>query len=509
MRFILFGLALVLNANTAHAVWRKAVSDHFIVYSEANESKLRKEVIGLERFDHLLRARTGVADMFVQNKLTVFFVRDVGTVKDVYRGKNTEVAGYYRPTLDGAMAVVPRVTGGYGKLSLQPKTILFHEYAHHLMFQYFFSAAYPAWYVEGFAEFMSMTDFHDDGQADLGLVPYYRGHALLLGKKIPIERLLTASVSELESSEGEEFYGRAWALYHYLTFSTSRAPELNTYLDAVAQGEDLLAAASKAFGDLTKLDQQLDHYIKGRISYVSIGTLIPAARTLTVSTLSKAESAAMLLRIAMAGEDTRAEGETTALALRKIAARYPDDGEVATLLAEAEHDAGHWQASSDAADTALRINSTSARAMLWKGRAIMALLDDQGKDDPARWGDARSWLIKANNTDTEYAAPLVSYYQWYRMQDKEPPAIAIAGLSKALALVPQASELRIEYALALATQKQFRKAINVLQVIANNPHGDGSSESVRNLISKIREAERVGMLDSLEADESSAATSED
>ena len=40
--------------------------------------------------------------------------------------------------------------------------ILFHEYVHHFMLQHF-SVAYPAWFVEGYAELFSNTRFERDG----------------------------------------------------------------------------------------------------------------------------------------------------------------------------------------------------------------------------------------------------------------------------------------------------------------------------------------------------------
>ena len=44
-------LAALLSATPARAEWRRAVSTHFIVYSEASQERLRETVERLERFD--------------------------------------------------------------------------------------------------------------------------------------------------------------------------------------------------------------------------------------------------------------------------------------------------------------------------------------------------------------------------------------------------------------------------------------------------------------------------
>ena len=55
------------------------------------------------------------------------------------------------------------------RTDLDPKSVLFHEYAHHFMLHHF-PAAYPAWYVEGFAEFFSVVAFPQDGSIEYGKI---------------------------------------------------------------------------------------------------------------------------------------------------------------------------------------------------------------------------------------------------------------------------------------------------------------------------------------------------
>ena len=65
------------------------------------------------------------------------------------------------------------------KTNLDPQQVLFHEYTHHFMFQHF-SAAYPSWYVEGFAETAATIVMKPDGSFHLGNPPQYRSDAAVL-----------------------------------------------------------------------------------------------------------------------------------------------------------------------------------------------------------------------------------------------------------------------------------------------------------------------------------------
>ncbi|WP_162938837.1 hypothetical protein [Brevundimonas naejangsanensis] len=51
---------ILTTATPAHAEWRKAESDRFIVYSDVGERQLRNFVQDLESYDRVLRFRMGL-----------------------------------------------------------------------------------------------------------------------------------------------------------------------------------------------------------------------------------------------------------------------------------------------------------------------------------------------------------------------------------------------------------------------------------------------------------------
>jgi tetratricopeptide (TPR) repeat protein len=506
MRQFCVFIALLFSATAAQAGWSRADSRHFIAYSNGPAAELKADVERLERFDALVRLRSGIADDGGQVRLTVFFVRSVSAVQAIYDGKQADVAGFYTTSPTGALAVVPRTSSSM----MDGDIILFHEYAHHVMMQYF-TFPYPAWYVEGFAEFLSTTQFDKAGKPKLGLPAKHRAYGLFLGKDIPIRRLLTASVSDLSRAEGDPFYGRAWLATHYLSFSPERAGQLRTYLKSVGSGTAPQEAAQTVFGDLDRLDKDLDKYLNAsRISYLQLANPIPVAGNgVTITALSEAEGKAMPVRIALMRGTLREKAELQAETMRKIAASAPKDAAVLTLLAEAEHDAHHYDAAIAAADAALATDPKSSNALLWKGSSMARKLFDAKDRDAAKWKSARAMLIRANRANPEAAAPLLQYYDSFGQEGVAAPDIAVDGLAKALSLVPQDRGIRFRYAFAMARKKDFVGAISVLQPLANSPHGGKATEAVRTLVARLKDAQAKGKAADVDALETDSQKAED
>lgn len=494
MRFLSLLVGLFLSLSAAQAGWIKAESDHFIFYSDGNEKDLRADAIRLERFDRLMRTLNRLSDDGGQVKLSVYFVRNVETVRmRLYGSKAGTVAGFYTSTAAGALAIVPRITDSYDGFGLSSDTILFHEYAHHLMLQYF-PAAYPAWYVEGFAEFIGRSEIRPDGTARVGMPAKDRAYGLLISTQLPIETVLTTSVSDLKGAEaGDTFYGRSWALVHYLSFERARSGQMKKYLQAISDGRDNLTAAREAFGDLKELDKAVSSYIQRRkLSALTVGERLDGPKMLTVTPLEGAASEAVLQRFALTRGQLPENVEKQAAALRALSAKYPGNAEVLTLLAEAEIDADKYPAALAAADAALAVEPQNARALLWKGVAQARALQKEKDSDTKKWSAARSWIVKANRAANEDPLPLIEYYRSFLGEGKPPTPVSVEGLAKAVSLVPQDGGIRLDYALALARDKKYALAATVLAPVANDPHGGESAAFARALTARIKDAEVKG-----------------
>ncbi|OYQ36100.1 hypothetical protein CHU93_01165 [Sandarakinorhabdus cyanobacteriorum] len=151
------------------AAWRVAESPHFRVFGEMSADQLRQRAELLEDYRNLLGMFTTARVDDSAPKLTVYLVDRIADA--VPFGKiGSDVAGFYSASDGGIVAYAMK--GEFGQ------STLLHEYAHHHMFAGT-GQSYPAWYVEGFAEYF-MTARFSPTRVDFGLVERGRIYALSL-----------------------------------------------------------------------------------------------------------------------------------------------------------------------------------------------------------------------------------------------------------------------------------------------------------------------------------------
>ena len=491
MRYAPFAwLSAAVIAAPAHAEWREATSDHFIIYSEQSEKSLLEYATRLERFDAAMRYVQGLPNEPVgpANKLTIYVVSSVGAVQKLY-GKggsagSFNLAGFYSPRASGSVAFTPR-SAGDNKFDLNAETVLRHEYAHHFMMNNF-PAAYPAWFIEGFAEFNSSARFEKNGGVGIGAPALHRAYGLLEGAKLPADRLIGTADSEVKGEERESIYGRGWLLTHYLSFEPSRKGHLKDYLLRLGKGESSLAAGKAAFGDMKALDKELDRYLnRARMSYL----LIPAEKLpigkIAIRPLTRGEDAVMEVKMRSRRGVNAAQAKELLPLVRRAAAPFPTDPSVQATLAEAEYDAGNFKDAEAAADRALAANPKLVDALIYKGRAKMALAAASKATDAATWKEVRKWLVAANRADQEDPEPLILFYSSFQEQGMKPTANATVGLMEALRLAPHDRGLRMMAAYQNLADGKTADARFALAPIAFDPHGGAMSKVAAAAIAKI------------------------
>ncbi len=486
MRLLAILAMLLFASSTARAEWRKSETRHFTIYSGGTADALFNFSIKIERFDTVLRRRFGVPDDGIPQKLTIFMLPTQAAVaKASAAGK--DVAGIYIPNGEGSIAIVNRANGN-SKFDLDADAVLFHEYSHHFMIRYF-PVAYPAWYVEGFAEFLATTDFTRDGNAKRGLPPYYRAYSLVNEVPIPSEKLITSSIDEIPEDQHDGFYGRSWLLVHFLNFSPARAGQLTSYLKAINGGATNVDAAKMAFGDLKQLDKELNAYVRKPLGFVMEVAATPAPTNIEVTSVSPGVGATMMQFLQMRRGVGDSEWPGLIATLNASSQKYPADPGPQVLLAEAYFKSGDDAGAIRAADTALGITPTLSRAMLYKGRAMLRQNIKLDASDVARWKEARSWIIKANRADVNDPMPLFSYYQSFHQQGLQPNPSALKGLAAAYQMVPEDRDVRMTYAYSLAAEKKFAPAIRLIETVAFDPHNGPGSAEARSMLKRLHTAQ--------------------
>lgn len=491
-------LMLVLSwwsATPASAAWFEARSRHFTVYAEGSAASVREFAADLERFDHALRTLIQHPDDD-PNPVTVFVMDDTRAVETLCKGASGKsvkdcryIAGFYSSRVSGSVAFVPRRAGA-GRFDTNARTILFHEYAHHVMAN--FGSAYPAWYREGFAEFVSNVKLDKQGEVGLGLPANDRIRSIYRRAAIPMRRLLTENPSSMTPDDRLAFYARAWLATHYLAFSAKRHGQMNAYLKAINTGVPAADAAAAAFGDLHELDIETSGYLKrGRFTYLRLAVPVLPEGAIKVVQLEPGDAAMMPARIqSNRGVDEKIAREVVAQA-RLIASAYPDDPGAQKALAEAEFGAGNLAAADAAADRVLAKAPDDMKAMIYKALIILRRANEDPQSGDGMFKDARKWLQKANRVQPDAAWPLYLFFTTYRMQGQKPTPNAADALERAFALAPQDNSVRMTLVQHYLEEKNFRHARAVLAPLAFDPHISADHPAVK-LIAQIDEWERTG-----------------
>lgn len=481
LRLLLFLVAALAGAAPAWAAWHEAKSKHFIIYADAPADLLQDYAERLERFDQAVRRLRTMPDppLTDPGKVKVYVVGNRETLEKLIGVEGA--AGLYVGRASGAVAFVPELSRGkMPAWVLDSQTVFFHEYMHHLQLQGT-AAMLPPWVIEGTAEFFSTAKIEDDGSVGIGAAPGHRALGLYLSVPIPLEDLVGVTYKNLDLVKRETLYGRGWLLVHYLNFEPSRRGQLDKYLANIQNGQEPLAAAQAAFGDLDALDREIGRYMnRKRFTYAIVPASELKIEPVRIRALRAGEAAIMRVRIRSDRGLSSRSAVGVAADARKVAERYSDDPVVQGALAEAEYDAGNVAAAIAAADRALALDPNSRQALMYKGLALMR----RGREAPdkADWADVRSLFAKANRLDPDDAWPLLTFYQSFYAAKDRPTANAAKGLIYAAQLVPQDTTLRILATRQLLIDNKPAFARQMYAAIAYNAHASAEAREKRRQI---------------------------
>lgn len=481
-------LAAVVTACVAvpaAATWHEATTRHFTVYADDSAPAVQKMADDLERLDAISRLFLKQEDVpgADANKLTIYVLPDLEAIQRLYGRGGGNVGGFYVGRASGSVAFTPRRAGSGGINELNPQIVLYHEYGHHFLLGNK-AYAFPAWFSEGFAEFVS-TARREDGKTILGSPANHRAYSLLGRYRLPVGRLFDLT-RRGSPAEIDQLYARGWLLTHYLLMTPGGVAKLNTYLAAVNAGTPGQEAAQRAFGDLKSLDRALGRYLHARhMSAIGMPDdklpIVPA----TVRELPPGQAALIRLRMeSVRGVDAKAGARVYARAAA-VAAGFPGDAVVQGWLAEMAFDADRLDAAAAAADRALAADPTSRQALRYRSHVLAARAIAAKATDEATWKAVRRPLLAANRLSPDDAAVLMAYYGTFAAQGVDPNASAIKGLIRAQELVPQDAGLRASAARQALVDGDRDTALRLFRPLAYNPHG--SDPRVMAAVKKLEE----------------------
>ncbi len=489
MRLAWLWLFVIVCAAPAHARWHEAQTDHFVIYADDSAKDVQAFAEMLENYHSAMELLTGqkVEGLSPSNRVVIFAVGNERELQRLFGG-DRYIQGFYIPRAGFSRAFVQDVKVNRKDLD-KAMQVLLHEYAHHFLMSNS-RFAMPRWLSEGAAEFYSSAQFPRSGNVSIGRPAIHRAYELNYADDVSIEELLDEDVySAKKRTRYDAFYGRAWLLYHYLTFSNERKGQLSAYWLALAQGGKPLVAAEQAFGDLGSLEKDIDRYAQARrmLSFNLTPEMLPPAGKITVREVSEGHAAVLPLIIrSQRGVDAE---EATAIVqeVRKIATLFPKDGRVFAALAEAEFDAGDDLRAIAAADRAISLDPAEPNAYIQKGYALFRMAEEAEEKDAA-YARAMQPFTALNKIENDHPLPLIYFYRSFTARGAVPVETARHALERAAQLAPFDQSLWFETGLMQAQEGKLDFAIASLSPIANHPHGGSMAASAGALIAAMENA---------------------
>jgi tetratricopeptide (TPR) repeat protein len=477
MRAWLFLVLLVLAA-PVRAAWLVAETAHFRVYGQMGEKPIRERAAMLEDFRDLLMATTsvGVANRAPEPKLDLFIVRTMADAVPFGRVRR-DVAGFYVAVPGGVAAYATE--GGLGLATL------LHEYAHHFMLASGRSA-YPAWYVEGFAEYYMTATFKPD-QIEMGQANMVRVSWLVNALWLPMEDVLSGKALDGRQSDSALFYAQSWAISHYLFRAPENAGKLDAYLKAVSKGADPVEAFKEHVeADLEKFQKDLRRYLFGRPTFTRFKRSKATPALVTVKRLD-AEADDLLLPLAslerMYPAPQMAERVTAVIA--KGAARHPGEPMAERGLALLALKFGERSEAVARLDALLARYPDDAALLRWRAAA-----NDQSTPEGA--SEARRYLARSFKASPDDWRTLHAYVLARGVRTRPLSETEMDVMETAAELAPQVTEISLDLALAYAHLERLDDAAWALAPVAHNPHGGALREVAATLLEKAQASDGPG-----------------
>ena len=475
--------AVLVAGSPARAEWLRAESEHFVVYGRS-EALVREYAAMLEDFDDLLRRLHGrPKDEVTLRKLPVYVISDLKQMQRVRPSAKQGLAGAYFSGFPEVFVVANRNAGGDIDRNKGDDTVL-HEYVHHFMLQYY-PSAYPAWLVEGYAEYYMTVDL---GLTRLVVGGYNEGRARTLtkpGSWIPMQDVLTKRPIQLkEDRERYAYYAQAWLLTHYILTDPARKKLLASYLDAVRDGRDPVKAWQDVYGDdIEGLTRKLYGYMGGRLPAFALSRTGSGAPPMTVTRLSPGADDLILegqrLKLGV-GKDDRPQFLEQ---IRAAAARHPTDWFSRLILARAETTYGDRAAGEAILNDLLTADPKDEEALVALGESKLAASRSDPAQKAANLAQAGKLFARAFKVNPDNPETLHGYADARAL---EPVTESLADIRvRAVVLAPQIGHLRLDAARTLIQIKDLEMARTILNPLATSPHGGPEAAAAQAMLKSI------------------------
>jgi tetratricopeptide (TPR) repeat protein len=479
-------LASFQSARAKDDKWVEAHSPNFIVVSDGSAQQARNTAIQFEQIRELFQQSLVAAKGLPTPVITILAAKDESTLRSLLP-EYWETKGHAHPAgifLDSVYQLqIAVLLSGEGD---NPYESIYHEYYHSLTMPYF--PGMPVWISEGMADLFGNSKIQGKtaslGVANPALIQLVRREPL-----IPLSVLFRvdhASPYYNESGKISIFYAESWALVHYLMVGDNgaRRQQLVTYLDSLSHGASQDEAAAKAFGDLGRLQKQLESYVAGSTFY-EFHTAAPGKipeNEVKVRNLSDAETAAYRGGF-LALHRRFAEAEPL---LKEASRTDPSLAPPWQGLAVLYFEQKQLPEERAALDAAIGLDPNNALT-----RFLRAQLETRGADSQLRESEIEADLRAAIAANANFAPPYsLLATRLAATGQRLPEAFELA--KNAVELEPGVSAYQLVLAEVLARARRYDNAeevANRLEASALDPAAKQNAAQLKNYIQDLKNAD--------------------
>jgi hypothetical protein len=492
-------LSLGLSCPAYADSWIKAQSEHFTVYSNNSQAVTRQFSQRLEVYYYTLyelyRAKNAGADT-ARPRFNAYLLRDRRDMRAVWPDIDEDVAGFYRQCEEGSAAYATyevSIAGSTSHITKQKDGfldyVLFHEYAHHFMFENY-NVPLPAWYVEGFAEYF-MTMQIDGANIAIGQVQPER-YQRLVGEGWLDYADMLHGVRQTQSEKVLQFYAQSWLLTHYIMASPDRIKLFAAYIDDIDAGADPVAAFESRFGVTMKaLPGVLHDYLQKGVPVVSFTFKSMPEAKIDVTPMPKSADRLLMWRSALETCAVDKLGENLPERIDAERLKYDDDDfsqrvEARAVILQDDAPASHLEDSRKRLEQRVAADPQDSEAQYLLGRAWYKQAATAGADRNAGMSLARAALLKAYKLNSMYAPGLYYLSLAQGNLPAYPNEAAINAAIQASNLAPSVTEYAWHAAQLLIIRDRGADAAILLTPLAANPHSVRTARRARAIIDAIQ-----------------------
>lgn len=402
------------------------------------------------------------------------------------------IGGFYRADIEEVLAVTsPKMAVEQQRnmprnvRALDARVILFHEYAHHHL-RSSRRLTFPAWYSEGFAEFISTADFTNEG-VNVGKFTANRVQWVVQGDWLPIEKFLAWDFSGASGEDTAQFYAQAWLATHFLMNRPERAAGFDRYVTALNSGGDTIGAFEPAF-DITPadFDKELRDYKKKAISFSLLReTVSDVSASLKLERLGPSADNLLMPRGHLRGLPAPSEAAESVRIIREEAKRHPDDPFAIATHALAEIWYGDLGVARQKVDALIALDPNNPEFQHLSG--LCDLRTGYAKKDTALMKRARTAFATAHRLDNHRSGSLFRYVECDLFSEGDVTEHMTDVLVTAYNMTPQLDELALVTGQALMVHSRWDEAMFVLRPLAASVHGGNLAASAQALLAAASE----------------------